>query len=122
MIDLYADESGNVSKTQSMFGVDEVERAYDYEARPRAPTSSRRDQTPQGLQDASTCDVPELPPNADFGVGGVVGGRESRLRVFVTATIVRKVVTIGRRGGGVLVRGGRRVLSPGDKGALMAAR
>ena len=30
VIDLYADESGNVSKTQSMFGIDEVERAYDY--------------------------------------------------------------------------------------------
>ena len=49
------------------------------------------------LQDASTCDVPEL-PNADFDVGDVVGGRESRLGVFVTATIARKVVTIGRRG------------------------
>lgn len=30
VIDLYADAKGNVSKTQSIFGVDEVEEKYDY--------------------------------------------------------------------------------------------
>lgn len=98
VIDLYADESGNVSKTQSMFGVDEVERAYDYSSAEDADLEQEGIKRLKELQDASTCDVPELPPNADFDVGDVVGGRESRLGVFVTATIARKVVTIGRRG------------------------
>lgn len=97
VIDLYADESGNVSKTQSMFGIDEVERAYDYSSAEDADLEQEGIKRLKELQDASTCDVPEL-PNADFDVGDVVGGRESRLGVFVTATIARKVVTIGRRG------------------------
>lgn len=97
VVDLFADEDGNVSKTQTLFGVDEVELAYDYSSAEDDELEEQGRKRLAELQDASTCDVPEL-PSADFDVGDVVGGRDSRLGIYVSAPIARKVVTIGKRG------------------------
>lgn len=97
VIDLYADEDGAVSRTQTLFGADEVALAYDYSSAEDDELEEQGRKRLKELQDASTCDVPE-PPGADFDVGDVVGGRDSRLGLYVTAAIARKVVSIGRGG------------------------
>lgn len=96
VIDLYADEAGHVSKTQSLVGLDEVAEVYDYSSAEPGELEEDGIERLRGYQAASTCDVPELPDGYD--VGDIVGGRESRLGVFVTATITKKIVTVGRYG------------------------
>ena len=119
VIDLYADESGNVSKTQSMFGVDEVERAYDY--------SSAED---ADLEQEGIKRLKELQHLRRAGAAAERGLRRRRRRG--RAREPSRGLRDGDHSaqgrdhrqarGDVLVRGGRRVLSPGDNGALMAAR
>lgn len=97
VIDLYADEAGSISRTQTLFGLDENEEVYDYSSAGADELEEDGIKRLKECQAASTCDVPNLPTN-DYDIGDIVGGRESRLGVFVTAEIYKKIVTVGRHG------------------------
>lgn len=105
VIDLYADADGNVSKTQSLFGLDEVELAYDYSSAEDAELEEQGTKKLMELQQASTCDVAAL-PGSGYDVGDVVGGRDSRLGVYVRAVVTRKIVRIGKTGAKVSCEAG----------------
>lgn len=96
VLHLYADERGNVSERQSLFGADEVAETYDYSNADMAKlredgTKKLREYQQQGAVDVSVADGLEL------YVGDVVTGSAHGAGVVdgsVTAPVVKKVVKV----------------------------
>ena len=94
VLHLYADERGNVSERQSLFGADEVAETYDYSNADMAKlredgTKKLREYQQQGAVDVSVADGLEL------YVGDVVTGSAHGAGVVdgsVTAPVVKKIV------------------------------
>lgn len=57
VVHLYADEDGNVSRTQSLFGIDEVAELYDFTLADEAQLIEDGTERLAGMQDADTCSV-----------------------------------------------------------------
>lgn len=106
VVHLFADVEGAVSRGQTLFGLDERAALYDYgSAESDDELVERGVELLQGLQDADVCDVAG-PPAGDYGIGDVVGGRESRMGLHVTAPVVAKAVSISRHGATVTYEAG----------------
>ncbi|MDO4596553.1 MAG: hypothetical protein Q4B30_06285 [Coriobacteriaceae bacterium] len=94
VLHLYADDRGNVSERQSLFGADEVAETYDYSNADMAKlredgTKKLREYQQQGAVDVSVADGLEL------YVGDVVTGSAHGAGVVdgsVTAPVVKKIV------------------------------
>jgi hypothetical protein len=95
VIHLYADASGNISKTQTFTGIDEQTAIYDY---PNAESLEVLEQG--GIERLKECIV-EGAVAVDFDaeetvydIDDVVGSRENVTGIEVTASITKKIVTI----------------------------
>lgn len=96
-LDLYADESGNVSKTQSIFGAKHRGAVYDYSSADAETLEKDGRKKLEELQAADEIQV-TLPDDSEYEIGDVVGGREPVTGIYTTATLTRKTVLID--GGG----------------------
>ena len=95
VIDLYADEAGNVSETQSLFGVDEIEAYYDYNNADEAELRDSGAEKLKGMQSHGAVSV-RFPDGIEAEVGDVLSGIDDALGVSAAAPVVKKVVKIER--------------------------
>lgn len=92
VVDLYVDGSGNISTTQTYFGVDEIVGVYDYAGAARADLiQSGTEQLAQEVN-KNTFNI-ELESEKDVAIGDVVGGRDYITGMKMTAPITTKIVT-----------------------------
>ena len=94
VVHLYADAEGNISTTQSIFGVDEVEKTFDY---PNAESADdlvdRGKERFEELRNLDTINI-DFDANQDYDIGDIVGARENLTGVFMAKPIEKKIVTI----------------------------
>lgn len=89
----YADEDGNVSATQTIFGSRHVAAVYDYSNAEKKDLEKEGKKKLEEMQDADEVSV-SIPDGSLYDIGDRVGGRESHTGIFVTATVVKKIVHI----------------------------
>ena len=94
VIHLYADANGNISKSQTQFGLDEVTDVYE-----NANTESVEELEQGGielLQNAWNTDTLEVNFDAtrNYDIGDIVGARENVTGIFMAKDIIKKIVTI----------------------------
>ena len=89
----YADVNGNISTTQTQFGVDEITEIFD---NPGAELpdliQSGRDRL-ASLMDSDKFDM-KTASNRDIGIGDIVGGRDYLSGMIMTSPIAGKIVTL----------------------------
>lgn len=93
VLHLYADADGEVSRTQSLFGVDEIAALYDCSNADEAQlledgTKRLREMQGQGEVEVAAHD------DLDFDVGDLVSGRDWSTGTVVTAEVTKKCVTV----------------------------
>lgn len=92
VVDLYVDENGNISTTQTFFGADEIAQVYDYAGAARDDLiQSGTDQLKQ-LRSQNSFRI-DLETTTDVEIGDIVGGRDYTSGMRMTAPITTKVVT-----------------------------
>ncbi len=96
-VHLYADEAGNVSGVQTLFGADEVARIYDYSNADEAELREKGTEKLRECQNDSTCDA-DVAEGSDYDVGDILGAYDVDTGLFVSAPIVSKSVTVDRKG------------------------
>ena len=95
VVHFYADAAGNVSHTQSLFGVDEISALYDYS---NADADTLEEEGRKKLQEYQTQGSVEVEAHDDIGVdvGDVISARDNAHGRTVTATVVKKIVKVSR--------------------------
>ena len=93
VIDFYADASGAVSKTQTLFGVDEITAFYDYT---NANEEKLEEEGRAKLEDMQSAGGVEVTVSDEFeaAVGDVLVGRDNATGVEVAAEVVKKVLKL----------------------------
>lgn len=95
IVHLYTDESGNISQTQTQFGMNERMEIYDYSA-----VESEEELVSQGIERLKTLwESDELTINLDdtsdfYNVGDKVGATDNITKLTVSAKIKKKIVKI----------------------------
>ncbi len=95
VVHLYADAEGNISETQTQFGIDEYTSVYDY-----PNVESVEDLKNGGIEELkSLWELSEILIDFDdtsdfYNVGDIVGAIDEITGVSVTAEITKKIVTI----------------------------
>lgn len=95
VIHLYADAEGNISHTQTQFGLDEYTAIYDFSS-----VESEEELLKNGKEELKKlCEQDELSMDFDesmdgYDVGDVVGGEDNITGVVATAVITKKIVSI----------------------------
>ena len=90
IIHFYADSSGKVSKTQSLFGVDEIAAFYDYSNADADKLEAEGKKKLEGLQGEGTVKV-SVPDGSAFSVGDIVTGRDNKTGQTVTVEITKVI-------------------------------
>ena len=99
VLHLYADTSGAISRTQSQFGQFEVAEVYD---NPNAESlegleEGGRERLEEAYSSAGTLEI-SFDGSQAYDIGDIVGARETVTGLFVSRTIVKKIVTINHKG------------------------
>lgn len=94
VVHFYADEDGNVSETQSLFGVDQIDAFYDYTNADEATLKEEGRKKLEELQTGGEVDVDVPAGTYPFEVGDTITGRDNRHGVTVTAEVSRKIVKV----------------------------
>ena len=95
VIHFYADAAGNVSHTQSLFGVDEITALYDYSAADEAQLEEEGKKKLKEYQTQGSVEV-EAHDDIDVDVGDVISARDNAHGRTVTATVAKKIVKVSR--------------------------
>ena len=95
VVHFYADAAGNVSHTQSLFGVDEICALYDYS---NADEEKLEDDGRKKLQEYQTQGSVEVEAHDDIDVdvGDVISARDNAHGRTVTAEVAKKIVKVSR--------------------------
>ena len=95
VVHFYADSAGNVSHTQSLFGVDEISALYDYS---NADEEKLEEEGRKKLQEYQTQGSVEVDAHDDIDVdvGDVISARDNAHGRTVTATVAKKIVKVSR--------------------------
>lgn len=91
VVDWYADSSGNLSQTQTLFGVDEVADTYDFASSDDLSADTKNKLADLQGQGSVTVD---LPAETNLDVGDIVTASESTTGISVKAEVVKVVATI----------------------------
>lgn len=94
-LDLYADAAGNISTTQTLFGVDEIAVYYDYTGADLETLRTDGTKTLKELQSQGSVDV-DVSGVGDWAVGDIITARDNRTGRTVSAQIVKKIVRVDR--------------------------
>lgn len=95
IVHFYADENGNVSHKQTLFGIDEICALYDYS---NASTSELETEGKKKLLEYQTSGTVEVDAHEDMDVdvGDIISARDNSTGTTVTATVSKKVVKVER--------------------------
>lgn len=94
-LDLYADAQGNVSETQTYFGVDEIAVFYNYTGADLAQLRADGTKTLKDLQTQGNIEA-DVEGVGEWDVGDVLTATDNRIGRSVTAQIVKKVVKVSK--------------------------
>lgn len=95
VVHFYADAAGNVSHTQSLFGVDEISALYDYSNADEEKLEEEGRKKLQEYQTQGSVEV-EAHDDIDVDVGDVISARDNAHGRTVTATVAKKIVNVSR--------------------------
>ena len=96
---LYMDAQGNISRTQTFTGVDEVTETYDYSSvESEDELISGGTQRLQETYAAANTLETDFESNAEYDIGDVVGARETITGVTVKRDIVKKILKVNSNG------------------------
>ena len=95
VVHFYADAAGNVSRTQSLFGVDEISALYDYSNADEEKLEEEGRKKLQEYQTQGSVEV-EAHDDIDVDVGDVISARDNAHGRTVTATVAKKIVKVSR--------------------------
>lgn len=95
VVHFYADAAGNVSHTQSLFGVDEISALYDYSNADEEKLEEEGRKKLQEYQTQGSVEV-EAHDDIDVDVGDVISARDNAHGRTVSATVVKKIVQVSR--------------------------
>lgn len=95
VVHFYADAAGNVSHTQSLFGVDEISALYDYSNADEEKLEEEGRKKLQEHQTQGSVEV-EAHDDIDVDVGDVISARDNAHGRTVTATVAKKIVKVSR--------------------------
>lgn len=95
VVHFYADAAGNVSHTQSLFGVDEICALYDYSNADEAQLEEEGKKKLKEYQTQGNVEV-EAHDDIDVDVGDVISARDNAHGRTVTATVAKKIVKVSR--------------------------
>ena len=95
VVHFYADASGNVSHTQTLFGVDEITALYDYS---NADEEKLEEEGRKKLQEYQTQGSVEVDAHDDIDVdvGDVISARDNAHGRTVSAEVAKKIVKVSR--------------------------
>lgn len=95
VVHFYADETGNVSHTQTFFGVDEICALYDYS---NADADKLEEEGKKKLKEYQTKGSVEVDAHDDIDVdvGDVISARDNTFGRTVSANVVKKIVQVSR--------------------------
>ena len=95
VVHFYADSAGNVSHTQTLFGVDEICALYDYS---NADEEKLEEEGKKKLKEYQTQGSVEVDAHDDIDVdvGDVISARDNAHGRTVTATVAKKIVKVSR--------------------------
>lgn len=92
VVHLYADAKGLVSKTQTLFGADEIAALYDYRGADAAELESEGAKKLRELQTAGGVEVTDVDGSVEAAVGDVVAARDNRNGRSVSAEVTKVIV------------------------------
>lgn len=98
VIDLYADESGAVSQTQTLFGIDEVAEVYDYSS--VEDDDELLEQGTEKLEDyqtSSTINI-DIDDGATLSIGDTITAKSTEVNLSVEQSITKVMVAIDEEG------------------------
>ena len=95
VVHFFADAAGNVSHTQSLFGVDEISALYDYSNADEENLEEEGKKKLQEYQTQGSVEV-EAHDDIDVDVGDVISARDNAHGRTVTATVAKKIVKVSR--------------------------
>ena len=95
VVHFYADAAGNVSRTQSLFGVDEISALYDYSNADEEKLEEEGRKKLQEYQTQGSVEV-EAHDDIDVDVGDVISARDNAHGRTVSATVAKKIVKVSR--------------------------
>lgn len=93
IVHYYANEKGEVSQKQTLFGVDEITQTYDYSNAKADELNEKTKEKLKELQGEGSIEVTVL-DGATYEVGDLVTGRDNRTGVTVKAPIVKKIIKV----------------------------
>lgn len=93
VVDLYADSSGNVSQTQTQFGVDEIAVYYNYSNADRAKLIEDGTKELREYQQGGGADL-QVKNKGDWHVGDSIQVRDNNSGLVITSTIAKKIVKV----------------------------
>lgn len=95
IVHFYADESGNVSHKQTLFGIDEICALYDYSNASASELETEGKKKLLEYQTSGTVEV-DAHEDMDVDVGDIISARDNSTGTTVTATVSKKVVKVKR--------------------------
>ena len=95
VVHFYADAAGNVSHTQSLFGVDEICALYDYSNADEAKLEEEGGKKLGEYQTRGSVEV-DVHEDIDVDVGDIISARDNAHGRTVSATVVKKIVQVSR--------------------------
>lgn len=95
VVHFYADAAGNVSHTQSLFGVDEICALYDYSNADEAKLEEEGGKKLKEYQTRGSVEV-DVHDDIDVDVGDIISARDNVHGKTVSATVVKKIVQVSR--------------------------
>ena len=95
VVHFYADAAGNVSHTQSLFGIDEICALYDYSNADEAKLEEEGGKKLQEYQTRGSVEV-DAHEDIDVDVGDIISARDNAHGRTVSATVVKKIVRVSR--------------------------
>ena len=95
IVHFYADENGNVSHEQTLFGIDEICALYDYSNASASELETEGKKKLLEYQTSGTVEV-DAHEDMDVDVGDIISARDNSTGTTVTATVSKKVVKVER--------------------------
>ena len=93
VIHFYADATGNISHTQSLFGVDEISALYNYSNADEAKLEEEGKKKLKEYQTRGSIEV-DAHEDIDVDVGDIISARDNAHGKIVSATVVKKIVQV----------------------------